>query len=114
GTAPRSWLTTSADTSTAPVNRDRPRKTWSKKSVAPAARRLPTSKASPISRPPSGSSSAQSQLRQAQHRGEQCRNPARPHDLQHERRGLGCGRKRPPEGHLQSCPPCVCVLARAA
>ena len=53
-------------------------------------------------------------LRQAQHRREQRRHPPRPHDLQHGRGGLGLGRRRAPEGHLQHGAPRLRVLARGA
>ena len=41
----------------------------------------------------------------ARHPGEHRRHPARPHDLQHERGGVGHGHRRAPEGHFNCTPP---------
>ena len=40
------------------------------------------------------------QLRPPRHPGQRRRHPARPHDLQHERAGVGRRHRRPPEGPL--------------
>ena len=53
-------------------------------------------------------------VRQAGHRRQRGRHPARPDDLQPGRAGLGRGDQGPPEGALLHGPPGLGVLARAA